>query len=174
MRAKFFIVKRYLEFMIIRKARKEDINAINFLDRESTRYHENFDKDFHTVSEKFWTMKKDSQIKAIKSSKELILVAEIDRKVIGYIWGYIEEVIKYKIGKIQELIVTFKERGKGIGTRLITEMLNFFKKNKCIISEIEVFVDNLPALKTYEKIGFRKREYKMQLKLDNRKFSPFV
>ena len=160
--------------MKIRKATKEDIESINKLDRESVGYHKKFDKDFYTVSEKFWKIKKNSQIKAIKSLKNLILVADIDGEVIGYIWGYIEEIMGYKVGKIQELIVSSKERGKGIGKKIINSMLDFFKSNGCIISEIEVFVDNISTVNVYEKIGFIKREHKMQLRLDkSRKFKPF-
>ncbi len=159
---------------MIRKAKKEDIESIHKLDRESTKYHRKFDKDFYTISEKWWKIKKDSQIKAIKSPTNLILVSEIDGKVVGYIWGYIETIMKNKIGKIQELIVTSKQRGKGIGTRLIKQMLDFFKDKKCIISEIEVFVENLPTIQVYEKAGFKKKEYKMQLKLNKTKrFRPF-
>ena len=160
--------------MLIRKARKEDIESIHKLDRESTKYHKKFDTDFYTISEKWWKIKKDSQLKAIKSPTNLVLVAESDGKIVGYIWGYIETIMKHKIGKIQELIVTSKQRGKGIGTRLIKQMLDFFKNRKSVISEIEVFVENLPTIQVYEKAGFKKREYKMQLKLNKTKrFRPF-
>jgi len=170
----FLYSKCFIQRMIIRKAKKKDIESIQKLDRESTMYHKKFDKDFYTISEKWRKIKKDSQIKVIKSPTNLILVAEIDEKVVGYIWGYEEKILNHKIGKIQELIVTLKQRGKGIGTELIKKMLDFFKERKCIISEIEVFVENLPTIQVYEKAGFRKREYKMQLKLDKtKKFKPF-
>ncbi len=160
--------------MNIRKAKKDDIESIHKLDRESVKYHKRFDRDFYTISEKWWKIKKDSQIKAIKSPTNLILVAEVDKKIIGYIWGYVEIIMKHKIGKIQELIVTSKQRGKGIGKELIKRMLDFFKNRKCVISEIEVFADNVPTVKVYEKAGFRKREYKLQLKMDKTKrFRPF-
>ena len=152
--------------MLIRKAKKEDMKSIHKLDRESTEYHKKFDKDFYTISERWWNIKKYSQIKAIKSPTNLVLVAELEGKVVGYIWGYVETIMKNKMGKIQELIVTSKQRGKGIGTELIKDMLNFFKDRKCVISEIEVFVENLSTIQVYEKAGFRKRVCKMQLKLN--------
>ncbi len=162
-----------MEFKV-RKAKKEDIYSINELDRESTKYHEKFDKDFYTISEKQWKIKKNSQIKAIQSSTDLILVAETDKKVVGYIWGYTKTVNKHKVGIIQELIVTSKQRGRGIGNELIKRMLDFLKNRKCIISKIDVVVDNLPAIKVYENVGFKKKEYKMQLKLNKtKKFRPF-
>lgn len=175
MGADSFLYKEcFIQHMLIRKAKKVDIESIHKLDRESTRYHKKFDADFYTISEKWWKIKKDSQLKAIKSPTNLVLVAELDEKVVGYIWGYVETIMKNKIGKIQELIVTSKQRGKGIGKELIKRMLDFFKERECVISEIEVFVENLPTIQVYEKAGFKKREYKMQLKLNKTtKFRPF-
>ena len=86
----------------------------------------------------------------------------------------IAHYVRNKIGKIQELIVTSKQRGKGIGTRLIKQMLDFFRNRNCVISEIGVFVKNLPAIQVYGNAGFKKREYKMQLRLnETQKFRPF-
>ncbi len=159
---------------MIRKGKKEDIESIHKLDRESTKYHKKFDKEFYTISENFWKKKKYSQIKAIKSPTNLILVAELNEKIVGYIWGYVQTIMKDKIGKIQELIVTSKHRKKGIGGELTQKMLEFFKREGCIYSEIEVFVENKPTVKFYEKIGFKKRLYKMQLNLSKtKKFRPF-
>ncbi len=163
-----------ISLMLIRKARKDDIESIHRLDKESIWYHKKFDKNFYTISGKWWKIKKASQLRAIKSPISLILVAESEGKIAGYIWGYIETIAKQKIGKVQELIVTSGQRRKGIGAGLIKNMLAFFKDRKCITSKIEVFAENLPAIQAYEKIGFRKREYKMQLKLDKTKrFNPF-
>jgi ribosomal protein S18 acetylase RimI-like enzyme len=160
--------------MNIRKARVTDIEAIHSLDRESIKYHEQFDKDFYTVSESCFKLKKESQVKAMKSQSDLILVAEMNGKVVGYIWGRVEKVMKEKSGKVQEIIVTSQQRGKGIGKALMKQMLNFFKEKGCIISETEVFVENVAAIKAYESAGFKKREYKMQLHIDKtRRFKPF-
>ncbi|HLC76773.1 MAG TPA: GNAT family N-acetyltransferase [archaeon] len=142
---------------------------------ESTTYHQRFDNDFYTISQKWWKIKKTSQFTAIKDATNLILVAENEGIVIGYVWGYIEKVAKLKIGKIQDLIVTKKYRRKGVAAALIQELLIFFRNKKCIISETLVNVKNETALKAFEKLGFEKKEYKMRLKLDEtKKFRPFV
>jgi ribosomal protein S18 acetylase RimI-like enzyme len=160
--------------MIIRKAQKEDIEWIHNLDKENVKYHSRFDKNYFSISAKWWKIKKESQLIALKSRTNLILVVEHENEVVGYIWGYIQKIRNYKIGKIQELILTSKQRGKGVGKKLIISMLAFFKEKNCIISEIEVFVDNLSAIRAYEKTGFRKREYKMILSLDKSvKYRPF-
>ncbi len=161
--------------MLIRKASSKDIESIHKLDKESTTYHWRFDKNLYTVSRKWWEIKKASQCTAMKDSTNLILVAEEGGIIIGYIWGFIERIAKLKIGKIQDLIVTMKHRRRGIALALIKNMMDFFRNEKCIISEVAVNIENEPAIKSYEKVGFEKKEYKMRLKLDKmKKFRPFA
>ncbi|MEM7813450.1 MAG: GNAT family N-acetyltransferase [Candidatus Aenigmatarchaeota archaeon] len=161
--------------MLVRRAVKSDIQDIQELDKESTVYHRRFDRDLYQVSEKWWKVKRKFQLAAMKDSKNLVLVAEDGKRIVGYLWGYVERLNKYNIGKIQELIVSTRYRRKGIGTRLIKNLLKFFKDKNCIIAEVTVNAKNGAAIKTYERLGFEKREYKMQLKIDKkRKFSPFA
>ena len=152
-----------------------DIKAIQKLDKESTLYHRRFDKELYQISKKWWRIKKNSQIAAIKDPKNLTLVAENNGKIIGYSWGYVEQLGKYSIGKIQELIVSAQYRRKGIGTQLIKNLLKFFEDKNCTIVEVMVNIKNNAAFKTYKKLGFEKKEYRMQLKIDKtKKFSPFL
>lgn len=159
--------------MLIRRAVAKDIDAIHELDVESTEYHKRFDKDFYTVSEKWWRVKKDSQRKALKDSTNLILVAEDSKEVVAYIWGFVDKITRFNVGKIQEIAVSSEYRNRGIAMQLVRKMLNFFKKKKCIISEVEVNIRNNPAIELYEKVGFMKQNCKMILKLKKGKsFSP--
>jgi ribosomal protein S18 acetylase RimI-like enzyme len=158
----------------IRQAKVKDIDQIHQLDKESVEYHKKFDRQFYTVSRKWWKIKKASQIKALKKSSDLILLAEKNKRVIGYIWGYVEKMAKFNVGKIQDLIVTSQYRNRGIATRLIKRMLKFFMTKKCVISDVEVYIKNNPAIDVYEKTGFVKQNYRMRLKLGKVKsFSPF-
>ncbi|MBI3190401.1 GNAT family N-acetyltransferase [archaeon] len=160
--------------MSIRKAAGRDIEHIHKLDKESVKYHQRLDKDFYTISQKWWKIKIASQLEAIKNPDNLILVAEKNGEIIGYVWGYIEKTAKLKIGKIQDLIVTKKYRRRCIALALIKDIMDFFREKKCIISETAVNIENEPAIKTYEKAGFKKNEYKMRLNLYKmKKFKPF-
>lgn len=77
--------------------------------------------------------------------------------------------------KIQESIVSARYRRKGIVTQLIKKLLEFFKDKNCSIVEVMVNVKNNVAFKTYKRLGFEKKEYRMQLKIDERKkFHPLV
>ena len=160
--------------MIIRKAGESDIISIHELDRESTKYHEKFDADFYDISEKWWKEKKLSQLSAVRSKRNAIFVAEEKGRIEGYVWGFIEKLGKYKIGKIQELSVSSRSRKRGTGTKLIEKIVDFFRKNGCIICETMTDARNKPAINLYEKSGFEKVGYRMWLKIDSkRRFRPF-
>ncbi len=84
------------------------------------------------------------------------LIAEENKKIIGYLSGYF---IKYKVdgtGEIVDLIISEKARGKGVGTELIKEFLNISKKQG--INEITLTTpkENKKAIKFYERLGFKK------------------
>jgi len=161
--------------MNIRKASCADIGQIHELDKESVKYHLKFDKEFYQVSARWWKIKCDSQLKAMQNPSDLLLVAEENGKIIGYIWGYTEKMIKFDIGKIQELVVSAAHRRKGVAKKLIKGILEFFASKKCIVSETTVNAKNESAVKTYESAGFEKVEYKMRFRLDrSRRFSPLL
>ena len=114
--------------MIIRKAKAEDIDAIQALDLESIDYHKRFDKKFYRVGEKNKKLKRKELISAIKKTKNFVFVAEDKKKVVGYVWGHFQTHKKKKYGTLQEISVTDNYRKKGIGTRLVRKLMNEFKK----------------------------------------------
>lgn len=159
--------------LVVRPAETKDIDIIHELDMESVKFHKKFDREFYHISDKWWKVKKDSQIKALKNPTNLILVAEEDKKIIAYIWGIIYKMTKFNVGKIQEIVVTSKHRRRGVAIKLVKRILEFFKSKKCIVSEVEVNVRNEHAMKLYEMMGFVKKNCSMRLKLDKSKsFSP--
>ena len=49
-----------------------------------------------------------------------------------------------------------KSRNKGIGTQLISSVINAVKKARYDHIILHVLKDNIPAIKIYQKLGFRK------------------
>ena len=62
-----------------------------------------------------------------------------------------------KRGKISELIVTSKIRGKGVGQALIEKMEQYFKSKDCEYVLVDVFAYNENAIKFYDKKGYHPR-----------------
>ena len=61
-----------------------------------------------------------------------------------------------KIGFISDLIVTERERDKGIGTALLIAAEKYFAERECAYTQLEVFAPNINARRLYEKFGFER------------------
>jgi ribosomal-protein-alanine N-acetyltransferase len=90
-------------------------------------------------------------LKEIHKLYSLTRVAVLGDKVIGYICAnYIMDE-----GHIMNLAVHHNFRRRGIGTKLVEEILDKLKENDCRYIYLEVRFSNLRARNFYERFGFR-------------------
>ncbi len=162
--------------MIIRKAKKRDIENVYLLFLElfesedrSARKTAKFLKDLRSRRKDFYLSVKKELLREIKEKNSLYLVAEEDGELKGYIRGCIINVKDpffkpQKIGYLHAMVTKKKYRGKGVSNKLYTELLKWFRKNKCATVSLEVFATN-PAVKLYEKWGYKISTHKMWKKL---------
>jgi len=94
---------------------------------------------------------------------EAFLVAEVDGEVVGYVMCRVElglgVIVKGLVrrGHVISLAVLPEHRRKGIATALMKEALKVLRdKYGCKEVYLEVRVSNLPAIKLYEKLGFKR------------------
>lgn len=115
-------------------------------------------KDLHRVSEieaisnpEPWTYSDFEDSLAKEDGTTVLLVAE-DIDVIGYLVLYTAS----GESEIVTIAVSPEARRKGVGRRLIDEVIAFSKKSSIYIEEInlEVRLSNEPAIKLYESVGF--------------------
>lgn len=87
------------------------------------------------------------------------LVAVVDNKIVGAVWTRILSGEVKGFGNIDESTPEFAislykpYRGKGIGTRLMLDMLALLKKKGYVQTSLAVQKDNY-AVKMYERVGF--------------------
>ena len=127
---------------MIREANKKDMNAIVGLWQEMM--------DFHIEKSDLYQMKRDAQeiysnyiINVLISPEYVVLVYEIENKVLGYLIATeSDEPLVYEgtVGLILEISVTEKHRNKGIGEKLLTEIEKYFLNKG--INRIECMVSN--------------------------------
>ncbi len=79
------------------------------------------------------------------------LVAEENRKVVGYVVGYRSAEGE---GHIFSVGVKEQYRGRGIGTQLIHSICDIFVANRLKYATLEVRNSNIRAQKLYRSIGF--------------------
>ena len=92
---------------------------------------------------------------------EAFLVAEIERKLVGYIMCKIEYGFSnfkklgfVKKGHVVSVAVLPERRNKGIGRALVEESLIGVKLKKADELYLEVRCSNNEAIRLYEKLGF--------------------
>lgn len=85
-------------------------------------------------------------------SPDLFLVAEVEGRVVGYVIGLCK---RWGEGHVISLAVHPRHRRRGIGRALMEALLARFKERGMQAVRLEVRVSNTPAIKLYEKLGFR-------------------
>lgn len=104
-------------------------------------------------------------IKKIFKQEGLIILAYDKEKIVGCIAGVIEkqskenllECIPTRSGRILELFVLNSYRGLRLGKQLMQRIEDYFKKNKCDIVRVEVFVPNKNTHNFYQKLDYSDR-----------------
>lgn len=143
-----------LENLIIRKANIGDCDILNKLFESLLIYERNlFDENIKSnINITSYFNKK------INDDNYIILVASIDKVIIGYICGYIDSDNKIKEEievNIESLYVEDKYRNNGVGTHLINEFINIAKSLDIRYVLIDNFINNKSAKNLYDKLGFK-------------------
>ncbi|MEP7198112.1 MAG: GNAT family N-acetyltransferase, partial [Saprospiraceae bacterium] len=98
-----------------------------------------------------------------------VVVAELDKEIIASGYARIQKSKPYlrhsTYAYLGFMFVVEEHRGKGI-INLILDALKKWTGSKGITEmRLEVYNDNLPAIKAYEKAGFKKHMIEMRMEL---------
>ena len=98
--------------------------------------------------------------KSIADKNALILKAETDEKIVGYVIVYFNTLPKQyfhfeKRAFIGSIAVDENYRGQGIGTALLESAEKAAKEKKISVVEMDVYTFNKKADKLYNKLGYK-------------------
>lgn len=120
-----------------------NISNMSILDLEniSDKLISDFD-DFWTVS----TLKNE-----LENSMSKYLVAKLNNQVVGFggIWKAVDDI------HITNIVVNKNFRRKNIGSTILENLINLAKQDNITSITLEVNCTNIPAIKLYEKFGFK-------------------
>lgn len=142
--------------MHIRRATIEDLKAIQSLSEQLFEYEKQYTAEydlawsFSPAGQKFFT-------KRLKGRAHVILVAETEGKIVGYIslWiGKLSWRVANPIVEIENLCVAPSLRGSGIGTALMREVARIAKERRAKRLRVTALSQNDPALHFYRKHGY--------------------
>lgn len=138
---------------------KQDLEALYILSKglyKTSRFH----KDLNIPEEKANEMQalRLKNTYDQKLADEIIILKE-SKEIAGYVVCKIldEGICKKeaKTGSIELIAVKTAFQGKGIGSILIQESLKWFKEQNCRFVAVATQAINLPAIKLYQKNGFK-------------------
>ena len=104
-------------------------------------------------------------LNALENKDYLCLVAEIDKEVVGFIdlWAFPDVAHGAYLAQIQNFVVTKKMRGKGIGTRLLEEILKIFREKEYHELHVWAETDNQAAIRLYKKLGIKNESVLLEM-----------
>jgi ribosomal protein S18 acetylase RimI-like enzyme len=83
----------------------------------------------------------------------VVLTAELDGVPCGIINLYLQAFEKIKHQALFAIIVKSESRGKGVGTALISRMIEIAREKNIELLHLEVYENN-PAINLYKRMGF--------------------
>lgn len=139
----------------IRPARKTELKVIQALNYELFVDNNEYDSDLDltwTKSNKGREYFKDT----LNNPNECCLIAEINRKKVGYIIAgpKVSTSRKSKYIEIHNMVVLPEYRSKGIGSMLINACLDWAKSKGFQKAYVNSYFDNKKAIEFYKRNGF--------------------
>lgn len=151
--------------MIIRKAIIEDLPVLLQFEQGIITAERPFDSTLNPDPISYYDLK--AFITALDVE---VLVAEIDGEVVGSGYARIKSNPKTyydfeKYAYLGFMYVSPQFRGMGVNQAIIEELKKWAVEQGLAEIKLEVYSDNIGAIKAYEKVGFEKRMIEMRIRL---------
>lgn len=152
---------------IIRKADINDLKEVQNLNLSLFKSHIEYDKQLD-LNWPFSNEGTEYFSERISSEDGCVLVAEIQDEIVGYLCGGIREPETYrkidKAAELENMFINPNHRSKKVGSKLISEFLNWCKSQKVQKVKVEASAQNHLAINFYKKNNFN--DYSLSLELD--------
>lgn len=102
----------------------------------------------------------------------IVLLAEAGSRIIGSGFGHIREAKPYldhdHYAHLGFMYTDPDYRGKGVNKAIIDALMDWSRSKTIMEVRLTVYNDNAPAIKAYEKVGFRGHILEMRANLDEK------
>lgn len=152
--------------MLIRKAQKDEIGALQLLDDEIFQDSKQYDPDL--ILE--WGISDEGKnyfVNLLGNSNVCCFVAEEKGKLIGYISAAPKDFSyrKSKYIEIQNMGVSPRYRSKGVGSLLMEECLKWARTQGFEKAYVNAYFHNRKGLKFYKSSGFKEIDISLERKI---------
>ena len=143
--------------MIIRPFQPGDLARIQQITVDSfegVSIDRNIQREFGSVAGKDWKARKARDVTGdCEVQPEGVFVAEVGGEVVGYVTTRLD---RYSgIGRIPNLAVDARSRGRGAGSELIRHALEWMRRQGMSMAKIETLDQNERGQALYPRFGFR-------------------
>lgn len=146
--------------VIIRKALKKDLKSVMELNTALFQLEIKLGNEVDIN----WTYSKDGRkyfLERLSQEKAIFLVAEINKKIVGYVIAFIEKYLHKKpktIVEIENMYVLPKFQRKGVGQRLVTIVEDEAKRKGALTIFVVAISKNNSAKNFYRKMNFKETQ----------------
>lgn len=145
-----------MQGLTIRPMRADDIDAIwqiTWRGWDGMTFRELLHRKYGWQEPDYWRQAKADEVAAqCRNAPDLVLVAELDGRVVGYATYHYRSDERW--GVVGNNCVDPDYRGRGIGTALIAAVIERLKALGSTIITVTTLEHDLPARRVYEKNGF--------------------
>lgn len=107
----------------------------------------------------------------ITSENSVVFVVEINKQIVASGYAKIKPDKPYlkhdKQGYLGFMFVSEKHRGKQLNQLIMNALLKWCQSRGAYEVKLDVYHDNIAAIKAYEKVGFKKHLINMRLNIEN-------
>jgi len=157
--------------IVIRKARPEDLPAIQDLNYKLFLYDKDRDPDLN-FEWPYQNEGKDYFLKRINENPGICFVAESSNKIVGYAAGRVNEAIDSTEtvlrSELENIYVDEEARSRGAGKMLVQNLAEWAKSMNAHSMVVTAYAGNSGAIKFYEESGFSPFATKLEMKLNTR------
>ena len=150
--------------MILRRPLKNEFEIYKKLEIEFYRHHKPYDTILQDVAPSKRSLEKEF-LNLLKDRNSFFCFAELNNKVVGYIYGIIRKGEANKkgwrrIGDLNSIIVLKEFRRKGIAEYMVREFFKWLKSKNIRYVEANSNIKNDPIIKFNKKMGFQEQHIK--------------
>ncbi|MCK0191381.1 GNAT family N-acetyltransferase [Arenibacter sp. F20364] len=106
----------------------------------------------------------------ILSEEAAVMVAELDSQIVGSGYGLIRDAKPYldhkKYTYLGFMYTDREQRGQGVNKAIVDALVVWSKAKGIDEIRLTVYNDNAPAIRAYEKVGFKKHILEMRVRAD--------
>lgn len=142
-----------------------DLNILLAFEQEIIRAERPFDETLDKDPISYYDLRQ-----LILSNEAEVMVAEENSKIIGSGYALIRDAKPYldhkKYTYLGFMYTHNDYRGKGINKTIVDALVQWSKAKGIHEIRLTVYNDNLPAIRAYEKVGFKKHILEMRVNVD--------